>query len=563
MADQLQLPVQVVISPEILTGEHNLRDLEIYVGQYVSELVQDLGLPLNVLVRVISAPVPYGPSTFQLLINERPCRMRLWPAANLAGLPVREVACVVSEAFHYCRTSLLTDALSDFIGQKWGVNVESEYRNGWTVGGFKDYLSEFLRRNVSLNRAKPFVDAISPGAATRTDAQLCFEEALEEATRPDFGIRLWLGSELIEHVEDLRPLLEQLTRWAATDPGIALPEISISPSPGLHPDGFRVQINDVSLPEFIAFPSGSKIALASADRLAELKLPSKPVIQPIDALILQVVQTSPEMEATFTNANIALWDQNSFIAWSVSSAANLHAGSMIAAPVTQFLLEKLKRDSPDLIQQVQSRLQKLGFKQSPRVSIIRWTVTAILRLLLDDFVIIRDLRAILEGVLLLSELRSAAQQSRVVAFRTPHAPMFLADGTEQNVTLIEMTQCARSALRALALRYTQLTDDGLTLTSFVLAPAIEQRFMEAGNNLLTQAEIRLLHSSIFNQVSALPPEAVTSILVGQQYRLEVSNCLSVEFPAIPVLGNLEFPPSMKGVVPAGIIDFPPTAPPGP
>jgi len=304
--------------------------------------------------------------------------------------------------------------------------------------------------------------------------------------------------------------------------------------------------------------------MAGKEQLDKAAIACHPIVDPIAGTICQVVQNSPEIRAKLKEANLQIWDESSsvYMGWCLAAAIKLHAGSLLAAPIVHFLLDKLKKDSPDLIRQVQSRIKTVGSAASSRVTTLRRTIAAILRYLLDEQVIIRDLRAVLEGLLLLRELHDDGNRSGVFFFRTPSACAPLAAGKSlEQLTVAELSQGARFALRSLALRYTVPVEGVTALSSLFFSPQVEQRLLDAPVHPLNHEEIQRIHQAVFTQVSRLPLDSNTSILVNQQIRTLVCELLSVEFPTIGILGIFELPPNLGGFADASFIDWPPDTPP--
>ncbi|MGA8026899.1 MAG: FHIPEP family type III secretion protein [Bryobacteraceae bacterium] len=553
------LLVTVEISPKIPQAAETRRQLQIYLTQYAAELCSDLGLPIEPKVAAVVAQETAGlpPGEFRLLINNQVCRTRLWPYIPISELPAKEIGVVLSEALHYNRASLLTASLAESIAEQWGIRKKSEYLNGWSAEGFKEFLIQFVRRDFSIERAHVFMESGRPGAATKSEAQLCFEEALEQAKGIQFGVALSVGAvETAEPDQELAKALAARIGWVAADPGLALPDVKVQRDAVLPVEDFTIRLNDVRLPAFRGLPKDSTIVVNPKQDLSKPGIESCTIVDPIAGMSYQVVKDTPEVRAKCVAANLTLWNVNtySYVGACLGSALSLHAGSFLAAPVLQFLVDRLS-DSRALIQQVQSRLEALAVNENDRVATLRWVLTAILRNLLDEQVPIRDLRAVLESLLFMRELRGAGD--RVIYSRTPADSLILAEGkTLRELTVDDLSACARVAIRSLALRYSTPVEGGSALRPLLLAVEIEQRLLAAGTDRLTDHDVGRLRRAVFHHLSSLRLAADPAILVSQPIRRHVRELLSMEFPSLGILGLYELPPNLRALEPAGIINWP-------
>ncbi|MBV8078037.1 MAG: FHIPEP family type III secretion protein [Planctomycetaceae bacterium] len=420
------------------------------------------------------------------------------------------------------------------------------------------FLSQFVHRNFSIERGRQFTETGQPGAATKSDAQLCFEEALEQAKDLQLGVVLWLGSaQSEEQSAELRQSLEAWVRWVGHDPGLVLPEVRVvAGERSLQTDDLRIQLNDVRLPALRGLPSDGMVVVSSQEILSSLGIESHTIVDPASGMSWLVVKDAADVRAKCREANLGTSDSLStaFVRLCLDSAMTLHAGSFVAAPIFQFLVDRQKRDYADLIRQVQARLETFA-GENARMSALRWTLTAVLRNLLDELAPVRDLRSVLESLLYVRELTGAQGGPRIIYSRTPFDTLILAEGKRLNeLTVAEISACARIAIRSLALKYMVPAQGGLALRALFLQPEMEQRLMEAGTRPLEDHEIRRFREAVFNTVSGLSSDAPLPILVSQHVRAYVRELIFIEFPTISILGLYEVPPGTKAIEPVPMVE---------
>jgi flagellar biosynthesis component FlhA len=230
----------------------------------------------------------------------------------------------------------------------------------------------------------------------------------------------------------------------------------------------------------------------------------------------------------------------------LASTLRLNAGSFLAAPLVHHLLQRSDYDTL-LPQVVEKRLEPTP---------VRWTVCAILRNLLDEFVPIRDLRAVLESLLFANEMEHPDGRIRVVYFRTPTDTLILADGKGlKQLTIGELTACARFAIRTLAICYSIPVPLGVKLIAFYFAPEIESRLLAAVANGLTDYEITQLRLAVLNTFAGIDPAEKFAIVVSQPIRSLVHELIGREFPTVGVVGLYELPPNLREIVWVDVINW--------
>jgi hypothetical protein len=556
---QATLKLHVEIAPFTAQVSTKQRDIEIYLTQYALALRDDLRLPaeISLTVQILNRDELREPQSFRVFINERPCRIRWWPQVLPADLPAQEISAVICQAIHANRELLLSD-ITESISREWEVRKEDGYVRGWSADGFREFLATFVRRNFSIERGRAFVQTCETGASEKPHAAYLFEEALEKAADLSFGIRVFVGPEQSkDEIANCRELLiKSELPWLREHLGLVLPEIQIVEGDGtLQKDEFRIQLNDVSLP-VLRRPLEDEMAVPAYIPIVELTklgVKSRLIVDPFAAFNWQVMLVSGypgigksssggDSVEKFRKTNPESWRTSvAYLRIPIRYAVVYHGGSCLAAPVIQFLLDRLSEEAPDLVRLAEKRF---SFPKGP--SFTR-RITATLRNLLDEQVPIRDLRGILESLLALREVSNRNQKTRVYHFGSTSDMILVADGKRiSDLSVADLSACARLGVRSLGAMLAEPVGSQINLLG--LQKELAVRIRQESQLPLSEEELWQIRSSVLTAVQPYWAPDRVPVLVSQDIRNDFADLLRVEFPDVVVLGENEIPSSHKGLI---------------
>lgn len=522
--------IQIDLSAAAPSAAENRKEIEIYLTQYLSELRDDLELPLDftTTLRVTGADgATWGPNLFRAFLDGREIRSQWWPAIAEPGMPAREIAGAIARAVHANRTLLVSAELASHIALGWGIRSSHGYHNGWSAEGFREFLTAFVSRHFGIERGRDFAQRSRTGAAKKREAERCFEQALAASTKLRFGATILLAPSITE--DQWQKYAAGLRSWQETltlDLGLTLPEVENLFDPGLQAQEFRVRLNDVRLPALrYGIPRWFPVNVPTGG-LALQGLKVRAVTDPVSGHAYTLVRNVGDAMEHCLEKGIA--EAAEISVWSIfeklDDTIRLHAGSFVSAPLLQFSMDRMKKDSPHLIHLILERFDSIG-------------LTAILRHLLDEKSSIRDLRTIFESLLSVRELRDERQRSFIVCSYTASDSLLVAEGKRlSDLESADYAGCARFGLRSLALNQTTIDKGRPVLPVLLLAPSIDKRLSEACQHALDDEEIRRFRVAVLRAVGS---QEARVILCDQKNRRLVRELIRIEFPTIAVLGSRE------------------------
>ncbi len=524
------LKLTVEISPFAPQVEHESRKIEIYLTQYAADLRDDLRLPAGISLRVKVMP-DLATVPVRLFLDDVPRRTRWWGMNLSADLELRDIASVLSYALYQTREELLTPQLSDCIARQWGVRDETAYQYGWTQQGFRDYLRLFIRRGFHIERGKELARAPGNQNAEEWDVICRFEQAIEQAPDLCLGPVLLLSPSAPAESDGRAKTIRSHVNWLREDLGAVTHVSDVAQfEPGLQQSEFRIRVNDVRLPAFSGPGPDEAIVQASQEDLDRLDVPARALVDPLRGELLAVKNT-PKILQTLNAAKVAISPLD-YTALFLGIAIRDHAGSFLAAPMTQFLLDRLKKEAEDLVALVRKRFNP----GQDRTRSFRWKLTAILRGLLDEEVSIRDLRGILGNLLSLREVSDSRKKTWVLSSAKPADSVVVAEGKHiADLGLAELSMCARMGVPSLARRYLTSEDSRVSF----LEPKMEQQLFAAAAQPMKEEEEDRLRLAVLNAILADARIYDRPIMVNQAIRRRLKDLLRVEFPELAVISLYE------------------------
>lgn len=266
----------------------------------------------------------------------------------------------------------------------------------------------------------------------------------------------------------------------------------------------------------------------SIERLTLLNIKGTEAMNPANG---SECATIDRLEApTATQAGLTTWDSRSYAVLELSAAIRRAAGALINRSLYDWYMLRLRTFAPDLVSVVQS-------------STHRDFVIQILRRLLAEQISVRDLSAILEGVL---ELRAVVDVdlNKYIVFDPPTSGLLPHDHAQGPHELLpaDYVEFVRMRLkRYISHKYTR---GGNTLVVYLMDPRTEKVLAEH-DELDVAVEAAIL-KAVEGEVGSLSPSANRPVIlttVGVRQRLR--RLLSTQYPHLWVVSYQELSPDMN------------------
>jgi len=498
-----------------LSGMAPCRELEISVRQYARQLCADLGLPATVVLSLTAADgaKPNGPEPFGIAVNGRRSRDRWWPQRVLPDSPSpQHFAALVNFALYERREDLITPELAALLRTAWRAYA-------WAIEAFSEFARLFARYNFSLRHAEALVKRERLALDSETAVASCFEQAIEDAADLTLGSALYLSNDEFWFRKEKKDWTEG--QKIAQAYGFLTPETRIEAGL-LRPGEVQFQLNDIHLPVMRVLSRNE--VLLSADEITKLSAAGHfRLFDPIFGVWYFAAESSPDVITTQENKLSSTEYLGLLLRWLLLA----NAGSLLASPVVYLMLDRLGQSAPALVNSLPVRFPRLG---PPH----RW-LTSVLRRLLDERVTIRDLAAILEGLVNLREIESEGTSAAYHFSELPDSPVHLAPGGLADLSLEHLTAAARLGLRSLIVS----PERHEIVPMLALPRKLEQAIATSGgpidSNTAQQMMGFLTPRDNFDELA---------IVVDQDVRQRVRAALRLEFPTLRIIGTHEAPPAL-------------------
>lgn len=359
-------------------------------------LVDSLGLPGTVQLQV-GVPSPSG--RLGVVVGER---LLGYPRALLdrtvgratdAGEFARDLPELVTEIVKRHAPALLVPDVVRAYLRAADAEIEGQEAAGHEI--LKDLVARGLSLADRASIGRGLRDGAALGLPDEEIAELLFArlrpQDLDVCFHPGYAPAL-LGEEIPPQgalsVRRLAPptaeSFDLVGERLLAELGIRMPSIRIAPRLDLPPDTFTFRINHRTGALWRGLAPNQRLANATTEQLSEWGVPHRPCVNPINGVVCGIValEDAPAVEAH----GVHLWDPLGFLLIALSKEVERRAGDLIDAQLVEHELAHLEPLLPQLTGAA------LG-----RISAAR--LTAVLRLILDGGVPIRDLRRILESVL--------------------------------------------------------------------------------------------------------------------------------------------------------------------
>lgn len=368
-----------------------------YLLNCLGDLITDLEIPFEISLTVmpstelIDLPFPY----FMITINGEKCRLPLHISVPEDVNP-KTFASTVAHCIYQSPELLISSSLTVYVQKKWSSDINDEHFVEWPSDQLQQYLREFVLRSFRIDRGKELLYNFREDMKNWS-ARRIFEEAISDASlltvkvfhAEDFSMHAGYGSSAISSIENnpQDDLFELARDGLFYELGIFLPIIVFEIDRSLEADEFRVQINDLRSPPLKCLRQGHFLVNDTVDRLSLLSIDGEPAINPANDSVCASVKNENDAEQICIAAGLTTWDPISYIILALSAEIRKNAGSFLTTGLVKHHTDQLHMAFPTLVD--------ISFK---RYDIIE--LTWILRELLDEEIHIRNLRGILEALLI-------------------------------------------------------------------------------------------------------------------------------------------------------------------
>lgn len=525
---QHTIEIVVAVSGRQLS-QHEREALERSLKQSINTLLADLQIPakFNLSMGFSEATAKSAPSV-RVSIHGKDCRIPF--AVESAGLKdVNREASTIMEIVHRNRALLVDEAIARSIGETPSFDVSTSGKQ-LPITILHQLLATLVQRCYSVRRW----EAYTPEKDTAGWSFLQYYNDILAAVDAT-SIRVALNPAYHKmkdsnSPETLRKMVALMQEGLFYELGIFFPQVEWSVDESLAGDAFQIQINDVQYPVAFGLKPEECLVNDTAERLLLLNIEGKPAINPANgqecAIIAKANAGVCEM------AGLTTWNPLGYLILHLSEQLRQQAGSFLTQDVLAYDLDALSQVFPALVDTVLHRYN-LG------------TLTGILRELLDEALSIRDLRYILENLLLVNGTTQVDLSQHIVLY--PEGTYLI---PSQQVQMSELGSVdyanyvrARALQRYISHKYARSQN---TLVAYLLAPEIEAKLHEAQGQQLPEAERKEIIDAVYIEVGNLPHNAsVPVILTNYEIRRHFRKLIEVEFPRLAVLSYQELSPDMN------------------
>jgi hypothetical protein len=475
------------------TGERGRR-LQRLLQPWVEGLLADLQIPGPLSLAVEPARGSFGPdeSGYRIFLNGRKCRLSV-PNQGADELGSAGRAGAIARDIFANRELLVSAPVVHRARERWLVDTPASHLAGLSVEASEELLRGLAARCFRLVRAG---EPTAPPGETPEGGQGA-ATGLEETIAAVSSLKILLsparrGAEVggAAGVSSLERAVEPLRDRLFDELGLILPPVVVEADAALEGNELRLQLNDVRTPP-----------LTRPDPERRLS----------DDAILQIL----------------------------ARQIRNHAGAFVTTDTVHLSLILLSEEYPTLVDAVRARFD-LAF------------LTQVLRALADENISIRDLRPILEALLLLSGTTTVDMSALIVFFPQTADLCPVAEGTtREDLRPADYADCVRMSLQLqLSHQYAQTEN---TLKVILLTRDLERRIQRAGQNSFSDEEQDRLIAAVWHEARPTPGRMMRVVLLTTfTVRRPLRRLIEKELPWLPVVSYQELSPDLTIVPQARI-----------
>lgn len=503
--------------------------LEGSLKQSIRTLLADLSIPAKFTLTLESREAAGQPKSAVIVsIHGQKCRV---PYASQRGREMyeRPLAATIMEVIHRNRALLINRAL---------VRRIAEAAPPESCVGVKQLASAELHRLLTVLAQRGFsmrrwMDFI-PQADTAGWTYLQYYNAILAAVDAT-TIRIicnpayqQLNEQLSAHTREAMASL--IREGLFYELGVAFPQIQWAVDESLADNEFYVQLNDANYPPTFGLRPGEILVNSTAKRLQELAIEGKPVFVLVNGLECAV--TRETYAEACKNAGLTTYNPLEYVILYLRQQLQQQAGNFLTRDMVAHDLDAMRLAFPALVDTALDRYELCA-------------LTWILRELLDEALPIRDLRSILDHLLLVSGTLGVNLSQHIVLYPvgTHLIPSNRAQLDELSFADYADYVRATALKRYISRKYSRGHHALLVLR---LDARLEARLRQAQRRQLTERERNSIIEAICSKVGDWPPADLTPvILTPYEIRQQLQELVEVEFPHLAVLSDQEISPDIN------------------
>ena len=313
--------------------------------------------------------------------------------------------------------------------------------------------------------------------------------------------------------------------------GVLVPIPSLQESRSVTSPVFRLRMNDAAPVEIEGLGENEFLVNETVDRLRLVGVPGDATTNPANGHAATVVANVDDLLQRCRSAGLMTWGSPGHLVLHLTARIRHDAASFQNDDATRMQLESVEAAHPDV---ARLAVERYGLP----------CIGQVLRHLLAEEISVKNLRAILEGLLCLDG-SSDVDQGRFIVF-TAHAEPVAFDTDGRTATQLPPWMLAdhvRTCLRRyISHKYTRGKS---TLVVYLLEPSIEARLRDAALRPLTESDWVSLVEAVRDEVGPEPEYRGVALLTTIEVRLLLRQLLRDAFPGMPVLSYQELSPEIN------------------
>lgn len=511
--------------------ELSQEDQENLLNRYIYHLIDELQIPavFNLYFTNSDAKTDTTLKFFDISIQDKKCRIP-YKLQSENRRNVGKLASNIMESIHLNRELLITPNIIQLLKEAY-LSESKQSLGELSDSQFERFIKTMIKRGFSLARLEEYkpetiadqtylhhFDTITE-AVDSTNIRVSYNTAYKKMS----------NQTKTESLPEISSLMQDGLFYKL---GITFPEIKWEIDEHLSENEFQIQLNDVSYPIQIGLKPDEVLVNDTADRLTVLNVKGKPAINPANGAECAIIQKKDT--EVCEQAGLTTWDALGFMILAISSKLRKQAGSFLTKDLVEYNLNSLAQAFPALVDTVNS-------KYDP------FMITWILRDLLDEEISIRDLRTILD-YLLLADGTTNVDTNKYIVFIPEGIHLIHSYPDKKELEDLISSDYADYIRSAAQKRYLpdKYTRGGNTLVVYLLDPQIEDKIRESVMGSLSNDERDEILKAVYREMETLPPTTSSPvILTAYDIRRPFRKMIEVEFPYLAVLCYQELSPDLN------------------